>query len=138
MNPAKVDSLATRPTFIRQTTTESRLEKGRVPEHVTAPLRRLSLLSQDVYTPDPSIRVTDENDSYFAQPLMRNNAGGTNIPAPVKSVIQHSRDAIRAHWRELVVGSALTGLASWAVWATLMIHRIDNVPFCIFDETQKS
>lgn len=134
MNTPRSNSLATRPTYQRQPSSENRIEMATSPARSNSPLSRSpSVLPQDVYDAAPSAAGADTGSSFRERFAQTAGLGRAQIVTPVRTAGGYAAAALRAHWRELAVGGALTGIASWAIWATVKIHKIDSVPFCIAD-----
>lgn len=138
-SPANVH-LSARPTFTRQPTDSSQIELLRRDSRPSLSRSNSgsngNILPQDVYDPTPQPGDNPLRPTVRERLAERMRLPSAPVPRPVRSVVSHVVDTIAANWRDLTVAGALTGLVSWAIWATVKIHKQDNMPYCVFDDSE--
>lgn len=159
MNTTAPKTLAARPTYTRQISDASSVEMARL--HDRAAAQPLSMqaardsmgLSTDIFARNPSLGSPSLNHDESprgstayapsilvdeAQPGIlgsRNRPRLPRVPSGLRDSMLAVGQAIGAHWRDLTVGGALVALGSWAIWATVRIHQVENIPFCVFEDS---
>ena len=133
------DSLSARPTYTRQASDNSQIELMRQQSRPTLTLSRSNsnVLPTDVFEPEPSPGDNPMRPTVRERLTERLRLPTAPLPQPVRSAALQVVDMVASHWRDFTVAGLLTALVSWAIWATVKITKVDNMPFCVFDDSQE-
>ncbi len=141
MNTTFPSTVTSRPTYTRQISSDSRVEMQALPNNGAQPSPSASrpssyAFSSDTFDPGPtSIPVPGGAQREAPTLAARLRPRLPQVSSGFGRAVVYAGDTLRTHWRDLTVGGVLTGVVSWAIWATVKINRVSpEIPYCVFQD----